>query len=68
MKENLIDVLMFLFENYLCYEYTAEYGILDDYGPYRMFRTPEEIEAGGDSIWYCANRDSEPTAALTNAP
>lgn len=47
---------LFLFENYLCYEYTAEYGILDDYEPYRMFRKPEEMSAdGGNSIWYCAN-------------
>jgi hypothetical protein len=43
----------FLFENYLCYEYTAEYGILDDYAPYKMFRRPGEAEDGGSSIWYC---------------
>jgi hypothetical protein len=46
----------FLFENYLCYKYTSEYGILSDYEPYRMFRKPEEMqESGGNSIWYCAN-------------
>ncbi len=44
---------VFLFENYLCYEYTNEYGILDDYEPYRMFRKPEEMAQGGNSIWYC---------------
>lgn len=44
-----------LFENYLCYEYTGEYGILSDYTPYRMFRRPEEMDTGGSSIWYCAN-------------
>jgi len=45
-----------LFENYLCYEYTGEYGILDDYEPYRIFRKPEEQgKGGGNSIWYCAN-------------
>ena len=44
---------LFLFENYLCYQYTAEYGILDDYRPYRMFRKPEEAAEGGNSIWYC---------------
>ena len=55
---------VFLFENFLCYEYTAEYGILDDYEPYRMFRTQEEIDAGGNSIWYCANRA---TAAAISA-
>jgi len=50
---------LFLFENYLCYEYTAEYGILDDYGPYKMFRRPGEEAAGeGSSIWYCANKTS----------
>jgi hypothetical protein len=48
---------LFLFENYLCYEYTAEYGILGDYEPYRMFRKPgEPADGAGNSIWYCANR------------
>ena len=28
---------VFLFENFFCYQYTGEYGILDDYGPYRVF-------------------------------
>ena len=46
-----------LFENYLCYEYTGEYGILADYEPYRIFRKPEEqAKGGGNSIWYCANK------------
>lgn len=44
---------VFLFENYLCYQYTNEYGILDDYEPYRMFRKPGEMAEGGNSIWYC---------------
>ncbi len=44
---------VFLFENYLCYEYTNEYGILDDYEPYRIFRKPGEMEQEGNSIWYC---------------
>jgi len=47
---------LFLFENYLCYQYTAEYGILDDYEPYRMFRRPGEEVSDGSSIWYCANK------------
>jgi hypothetical protein len=48
---------LFLFENYLCYQYTAEYGILDDYEPYRMFLRPgEEASESGSSIWYCANK------------
>lgn len=58
---------IFLFENYFCYEYTAEYGILDDYEPYRMFVRPEDRSSGGNSIWYCANQaeaadDSSPAA------
>ena len=52
-----------LFENYLCYEYTNEYGILDDYGPYRMFRKPGEVDDGNDSIWYCQNQPGEKLAA-----
>ena len=28
----------FLFENYYGYEYSGEYGILEDYEPYRVFR------------------------------
>jgi hypothetical protein len=44
---------VFLFENYLCYESTKEYGILADYTPYRMFRKPDEVADGGNSIWYC---------------
>ena len=47
---------VFLFENYFCYEYTAEYGILDDYEPYRMFLDPEERQTDSDSIWYCASK------------
>jgi len=56
-----------LFENYLCYEYTAEYGILDDYEPYRMFRKPEEIDQGGNSIWYCANKAAPSSASALSA-
>ena len=29
---------IFLFENYFGYEYSGEYGILEDYEPYRVFR------------------------------
>ena len=29
---------IFLFENYFGYEYSGDYGILDDYEPYRIFR------------------------------
>lgn len=31
-----------LFENYACYTYTGEYGILDDYEPYRIFTKIDE--------------------------
>jgi len=48
---------VFLFENYLCYEYTGEYGILADYEPYRMFTRPEDA-SGGNSIWYCATQNA----------
>lgn len=55
---------LFLFENYLCYEYTSEYGILDDYTPYKMFRKPGEADAGGNSIWYCqSGNEAEALAA-----
>jgi len=46
---------VFLFENYLCYQYTGEYGILEDYEPYRIFRKPGEPTLDGDSIWYCGS-------------
>ena len=28
----------FLFENFFGYEYSGEYGILEDYEPYRVFK------------------------------
>jgi len=43
---------VFLFENFACYTYTGEYGILEDYEPYRIFtREGEE----GIGVNYCAN-------------
>jgi hypothetical protein len=54
---------VFLFENYLCYQYTAEYGILDDYGPYKMFRKEGEAEQDGNSIWYCQTGPGEQLAS-----
>lgn len=33
---------MFLFENFAGYEYSGEYGILDDYTPYLIFEDPAE--------------------------
>lgn len=43
---------LFLFENFYCYQYTGEYGILADYAPYRVFVRPGEDGAGG--VNYCA--------------
>ncbi len=49
----------FLFENYFCYTYTGEYGILDDYEPYRIFT--REGESPGLGVNYCdAISDPEP--------
>ena len=48
----------FLFENFFCYQYTGEYGILDDYGPYRVFVKVDadgSTKAGG-GVNYCAGR------------
>lgn len=50
----------FLFENFFCYQYTGEYGILDDYGPYRVFLRVDadgNSEAGG-GVNYCAGRQA----------
>jgi hypothetical protein len=44
----------FLFENFFCYRYTGDYGILPDYTPYRVFaRTGDPTPAGG--VNYCAS-------------
>ena len=48
----------FLFENFFCYQYTGDYGILDDYGPYRVFvkvgADGSKKEGGG--VNYCAGK------------
>lgn len=49
---------VFLFENFFCYQYTGEYGILDDYTPYRVFVRLDangQPQAGG-GVNYCAGR------------
>ncbi len=48
----------FLFENFFCYQYTGEYGILDDYGPYRVFVKVETDGATseGGGVNYCAGK------------
>ena len=44
-----------LFENYACYTYTGEYGILADYTPYRIFARVDENGARQEGIGvnYC---------------
>ena len=47
---------IFLFENFACYQYTGEYGILQDYEPYRIFTRVDEngdMQAGA-GVNYCA--------------
>jgi hypothetical protein len=48
----------FLFENFFCYQYTGEYGILDDYGPYRVFvkTNADGSTKSGGGVNYCAGR------------
>ncbi len=45
----------FLFENFYCYTYTGEYGILEDYEPYRVFT--REGEPAGQGVNYCESAD-----------
>ena len=56
----------FLFENFFCYQYTGEYGILDDYGPYRVFVKVDADGAtkAGGGVNYCAGRQQS-TAPVT---
>ncbi|MBM4197630.1 MAG: hypothetical protein FJ197_11155 [Gammaproteobacteria bacterium] len=42
---------VFPFENFYCYRYTGEFGILSDYGPYRVFYRGERP---GGGVNYCA--------------
>jgi hypothetical protein len=59
---------IFLFENFYCYQYTGEYGILSDYEPYRVFtRTENGIEEQGAGVNYCANLVTADAAKNTNA-
>lgn len=57
---------VFLFENFFCYTYTEEYGILPDYQPYRVFTADDQSVAS--KINYCANmsnsnpRDGDPSS------
>jgi len=44
-----------IFENFFCYEYTGEYGILRDYDPYRVFTAvnPDGTRRSGGGMNYC---------------
>jgi hypothetical protein len=48
---------VFLFENQFCYAYTGEYGILDDYEPYRIFTRGDDPSSA--NINYCAVADQD---------
>jgi len=56
-----------LFENFACYTYTGEYGILNDYEPYRIFSRVDENGAmeEGMGVNYCATIKSNVLATLT---
>jgi len=49
---------VFLFENFFCYQYTGEYGILDDYARYRVFTTvaADGTARSGGGVNYCAGK------------
>lgn len=51
---------LFVFENFYCYQYTGEYGILDNYEPYRVFYRGERP---GGGVNYCATFGQQATAA-----
>lgn len=55
----------FLFENFYCYQYTGEYGILVDYEPYRVFVKVEDdgSTTDGGGVNYCAG-----TSPLRSSP
>ena len=48
---------VFLFENYFCYQYTGDFGILPDYEPYRVFTRTDEAgqTSQGGGVNYCEN-------------
>lgn len=49
---------VFLFENLFCYAYTGEYGILDDYEPYRIFTRGDDPSSVNINYCEVANQDS----------
>jgi hypothetical protein len=63
---------VFLFENFYCYTYTGEYGILPDYEAYRVFRKADAsgTRAGG-GVNYCKGRTpaaAGPSSIPKNVP
>ena len=59
---------VFLFENFYCYQYTGDYGILPDYEKYRVFTRPGDDTPGG-GVNYCegvvtSTLEGEKVAAL----
>jgi hypothetical protein len=54
---------LFVFENFYCYQYTGEFGILSDYGPYRVFYRGERP---GGGVNYCATFTQQATAARSD--
>jgi hypothetical protein len=58
----------FVFENFACYTYTGEYGILADYEPYRIFAKVDKDGnvQEGMGVNYCANNPfDKPDAGLS---
>lgn len=51
---------VFVFENFYCYQYTGDYGILDNYEPYRVFYKGERP---GGGVNYCATLAQQATSA-----
>jgi hypothetical protein len=49
-----------VFENFYCYQYTGEYGILDNYEAYRVFYKGERP---GGGVNYCATLAQQATSA-----
>ncbi|NND35502.1 MAG: hypothetical protein HKN81_00060 [Gammaproteobacteria bacterium] len=58
-----------LFENYACYTYTGEYGILEDYEPYRIFAKVDEngVKQEGLGVNYCETFKSKFLATATES-
>jgi hypothetical protein len=51
---------VFVFENFYCYQYTGDFGILPDYAPYRVFYKGDRP---GGGVNYCATLSQQATAS-----